>query len=356
MRTQAGGRDWCETGGVSTTETHPTERVLCGGPTDPAGSGPPAAAEGIELLQPREVPLGGPRAMLVRRVLPGRDRRMVGAWCFADTYGPEVTRMVVPPHPHTGLQTVSWLVEGSVRHRDSLGSDTLVRPGELHLMTAGRGVAHSEVSPSRGPLHGAQLWVALPSPARDGAPAFESHTAPARVDLAGARVTVLLGELLGTRSPATTFTPIVGAEVDLDAGGSVTVPLRDDFEHGVLALTDGVEVGLAGASEGPAPVATGAMGYAGPGSGPLTVTAGSAPARALLLGGEPFTEDLVMWWNFVARSHDEVAEARATWERERDAAPDARRRFGLVGGEDATLAAPELPNATLRPRPRHRER
>ena len=333
---------------MSNTERHPSEQVI----GERVGV---ASAGGLEVLEPREVPLGGPRAMMVRRALPGKDRRMVGAWCFVDTYGPEDTRMVVPPHPHTGLQTVSWLVAGEVRHRDSLDSDVLIRPGQLNLMTAGAGIAHSEVSPTgaTGALHGVQLWVALPAAHRGVAPAFESHRELPRVRHDGADVTVLIGELLGARSPATAYTPIVGAEVALDPGSTCGLPLRGDFEHGVLALTGGLAV------DG-TPVPAGHLAYASTGTSSVRLTAGAGSAdetvTALLLGGPPFEEALVMWWNFVGRSHDEIAEARATWQAEREAPEDERPTFGLVAGHEGfTLPAPELPNATLRARPRHRD-
>jgi len=145
----------------------------------------PAGRTDLEVLTPREVPLGGLRAMRVRRTLPQRHRSLIGAWCFVDHYGPdEVDQtggMVVAPHPHTGLQTVSWLFDGEIEHRDSAGNHALVRPGELNLMTAGRGISHAEVSaPDTTTLHGAQLWVALPEAARNGDPAFE-HFAPSPV-------------------------------------------------------------------------------------------------------------------------------------------------------------------------------
>ena len=163
----------------------------------------------VEVLPPREVPLGGPRAMLVRRTLPSRQRSLIGAWCFVDHYGPDrvddTGGMSVAPHPHTGLQTVSWLFTGQIRHRDSAGHDALVRPGELNLMTAGRGISHSEVS-TEGveELHGAQLWVALPGGTRDTEPGFE-HYAPAPVTGDGWTARVFLGQLpaIGRRSGPT---------------------------------------------------------------------------------------------------------------------------------------------------------
>ncbi|MFC5814998.1 pirin family protein [Nonomuraea harbinensis] len=148
---------------MSNLEPDPSE-ILCG----------PGGGAGGETLEGRAVPLGGPRAMTVTRTLPHVHRRMIGAWCFVDAYGPEQAEMRVAPHPHTGLQTVSWLVAGEVLHRDSLGSLQAIRPGSLNLMTAGRGISHSEES-RLGTLHGVQLWVALPGGHREVAPAFEHH-------------------------------------------------------------------------------------------------------------------------------------------------------------------------------------
>ena len=202
------------------------------------------ADAGVEILEPREVPLGGPRAMTVRRTLPQRKRSLIGGWCFIDHYGPDDVAatggMRVPPHPHTGLQTVSWLFEGEIEHRDSVGSHALVRPGELNLMTAGRGISHSEVStPGTERLHGVQLWVALPSASRDVAPFFEHH-APSPATLWAASVRTFVGALAGSGTDATVFSPLVGAEVLLPAGASVELPLDTGFEHGILALPGAV--------------------------------------------------------------------------------------------------------------------
>ena len=356
-------------GRVSNLEPHPAEERVCAGETDPALPDPDA-----ELLEPREVPLGGPRAMLVRRALPGKNRRMVGAWCFADAYGPtDVSTgagMQVPPHPHIGLQTVSWLVRGSVHHLDSVGSDQLVHPGQLNLMTAGNGIAHSERTPANAPglLHGAQLWVALPEADRAGAPHFEHHADLPALDLprlapdgagadedaasptgrapAGARVTVIMGEVDGRRSPARTYTPLMGAELVLEPGARVRMPLDPAFEHGVLALDTTVHaLGHR--------VDAGSLLYLGQGRDHVDLHAGEA-AHLLVIGGEPFAEDLVMWWNFVGRDHDEIVRARTGWERDREA-PGPDPRFPAVAGDEgAALPAPDLPNARLRPRPRHR--
>ncbi len=158
------------------------------------------------LIETREVPLGGVRAMSVHRSLPQRDLPLVGAWCFLDRFGPQQARMRVEPHPHIGLQTVTWPYQGEVRHRDSVGSDVVVRRGALNLMTSGAGIAHSEYSlgEDAAPLDALQLWVALPEVRRHGGPAFEQHAVlpevalPAVDGTAGA-ATVVLGELAGRR-------------------------------------------------------------------------------------------------------------------------------------------------------------
>ncbi|HEU4912754.1 MAG TPA: pirin family protein [Actinomycetes bacterium] len=299
-----------------------------------------------QLLTPREVPLGGPRAMLVRRTLPHREIRTVGAWCFLDDYGPASGTdpgMVVPPHPHTGLQTVTWLLSGEVLHQDSLGSEQIVRPGSLSLMTAGRGISHAETSTSTSPdLRGVQLWVALPDPSRDTAADFEHHGQLPVLRAGDLTATVLLGPLGDVRSPATTFTPIVGADLSVRNGGG-TVPLEAAWEHAVLALTGDVVV------DGE-PVPQGALAYLGCGRDRLEVRSDGGDARALLLGGEPFEEQLLMWWNFVGRTHDEVAAAREEW---MTAVGGADTRFGHVPAYDGpALPAPALPGTRLRPRGR----
>ncbi|MFD4572545.1 pirin family protein [Streptomyces sp. NPDC058417] len=279
--------------------------------------------------------------MTVRRTLPQRTRSLIGAWCFADHYGPDDVAasggMDVAPHPHTGLQTVSWLFSGEIEHRDSLGSHALVRPGELNLMTGGHGISHSEVSTPRTTLlHGVQLWVALPDAHRDTAPGFRHHVPePVRTD--GAEIRVFLGSLAGSTSPVPTFTPLLGAEILLEPGVRVTLAVEPAHEHGLLV--DAGEVGFAGTPLRPAQ-----LGFLAAGSGTLTLTNDTAaPARTVLLGGPPFEEEIVMWWNFVARTTEEIARARADWAE--------GRRFGAVRGYDGDpLPAPELPPVALKPR------
>ncbi|MED5815701.1 pirin family protein [Mycolicibacterium sp. 050232] len=319
---------------MSNTDTAPAE-VTC------------ANSEFTGVLHPREVPLGGPRAMLVRRTLPQRDRSMIGAWCFADHYGPHDVRaagrgMDVAPHPHTGLQTVSWLFDGLIEHRDSAGVHAMVRPGELNLMTAGAGICHSEVStPDTTLLHGVQLWVALPDSARDTGRDF-AHYAPPPQTVDGATVGVFLGELVDSPSPVHTFTPLLGAQIDLDPGAVLTLDVDPAFEHGVLLDQGAIEV--CGTT-----LAVADLAYQAPGRAQLQLAnRGDGPARAILLGGPPFTEELVMWWNFVGRSHDDIVTYRELWQ-------DNDARFGDVQGYEgriARLPAPPLPNGRLKPRPR----
>ncbi|WP_102144052.1 pirin family protein [Mycobacterium hubeiense] len=321
---------------MSNTDTAPAE-VAC------------TASSFVGVLQPREVPLGGPRAILVRRTLPQRERSLIGAWCFADHYGPHDVRggtgMDVPPHPHTGLQTVSWLFSGAVEHRDSAGVHAMVRPGELNLMTAGAGICHSEVSTAATTvLHGVQLWVALPAADRDTGRDFAHYVPPPR-SVDGAVLRVFLGELAGDRSPVHTFTPLLGAQLDLKPRATITLDVDPSFEHGVLLDQGRIDVGGA-------PLDVADLAFHGAGQRELTIAnRGDRPARALLLGGPPFPDQLVMWWNFVGRSHDEIVAYRQMWQ-DRDA------RFGAVDGYRGAidrLPAPPLPNATLRPRANPKE-
>jgi quercetin 2,3-dioxygenase len=324
------------------------------------------------VLEPREVPLGGLRAMTVRRTLPQRQRSLIGAWCFLDHYGPdrvdETGGMVVAPHPHIGLQTVSWLFGGTIEHRDSAGAHALVHAGELNLMTAGRGISHSEVStPETRELHGVQLWVALPAAYRDTAPAF-AHYAPPVVHGRGWDVQVFLGSMLGSTSPVETFTPLVGAEMILD-GGTVLRPDTEPLhEYGVL-----VDFGLVRVNCDE--VKQHQLAYVEPGAG-LEIEA-TEMSHLLVIGGRPLEEEIVVWWNFVGRDHDEIVQARADWMAQiadladdvpvsdgpggpdgsdvsavvADTADSRDGRFGIVPGDHLPpIPAPALPHARLKPR------
>ncbi len=307
----------------------------------------PVIADDLELTRAREAVVGD---MTVRRLLPLRLRRSVGAWCFIDHYGPMsvdgLTGMAVPPHPHIGLQTVTWLMAGNVLHRDSLGSEQMIRPGQLNLMTAGRGIAHAEESLAEhdgvrqggahqgarsSDLHGVQLWVALPDASRLTEPAFEHHSELPFTNTGGLAITVLLGSLAGMRSPATTFSDLVGAELAAVDNVSERIALTPSFEH-VVFVTSGAAV-VAGVELMP-----GSLAYLRAGHERLSLTA-AAGTVLMLLGGVPLGERLLMWWNFVARTPEEIAAAVAGWQ---------QGMFGEVGGyAGAPLAAPPLDMARL---------
>ena len=279
----------------------------------------------------------------IRRLLPRSRRRLVGSWCFADVYGPlEVApglRMDVAPHPHIGLQTVSWLVAGELVHDDSLGFRGHARPGVLNLMTAGAGIAHSERSPpaAAGPLHGVQLWLALPDAHRQTAPGFEQHAELPEAALAGGGARVVMGELAGRRSPARSFSALVAADIAPEAGGRCVVPVDPAFEHALVPLSGSARL------EG-TPLEPGTLYYAGTGRRELLLEHSAPGTRLMLLGGPPFQETILIWWNFVARTRDEIAAAREDWQ--------AGRRFGHVAAyAGARLDAPPLVARPVPPTP-----
>lgn len=370
----------------------------------------------VLVLTPRDVPLGGPRSMGVRRTLPARERSVVGAWCFVDHYGPDDVAATggldIAPHPHCGLATVSWLFEGEVEHRDSLGTYAVVRPGEVNLMTAGAGIAHSEVSTgATSVLHGLQLWVVEPEATRHDAPRFEHYAPPVVSPGEGVRASVFLGEMFGSASPVTTSTPLLGAEVCLEPGASVELDVPPGFEVAVLVDRGSVtyagcflSVGQLGvvdadasgerdgggerdasgeaeaereASEEPEvsgerdrsgePEASGERDGGGErdesgeaeASGRhtgLPLTAGDEGARVVVLGGPPFEEEVVMWWNFIGRTHEEIVAAHQAWNWHQP-------RFGYVHGytpreHDGSwwIPAPEMPKVRLKTRGNRRRR
>jgi redox-sensitive bicupin YhaK (pirin superfamily) len=328
-------------------------------------------------LDAREVPLGGVRAMEVRRILPHRDLPMVGAWCFLDRFGPQEALMRVEPHPHIGLQTVTWPFVGEVHHRDSVESDVVVERGALNLMTSGAGISHSEYSVGDDPipLDALQLWIALPDSRRHGEPLFERHTNLPTIDLAHAdgtpsgTATVVIGELAGVTSPASAFTPLVGAEVAIAPGAMARIPLRRDWEYALVGVFGDTLVDTRSdassrtdasngtdAPSGTDPAASDSslapqqLLYLGSDRDHVDVTTrgGSAhdTATLFLIGGEPFEDDIVMWWNFVGRAHDEIVEARDAWEA-------GAARFGhVVGHGEERVPAPPLPAVRLTPRRR----
>lgn len=268
----------------------------------------------------------------VRRALPVREHRLVGPWCFLDEMGPVTigsAPLDVPPHPHIGLQTVTWLLEGELLHRDGLGSEQRVRPGQLNLMTAGGGLAHSEevVTPAGGRLRGLQLWIAQPEATRHGAPAFAHHPELPDVPAGDARGALLVGRAAGAASPAAVASPALGLDVHLGRAGRLRLPLDPAFEHALVIVTGALEIDGRTAEPG-------ALYYLGRGRERLDAP-GAEGTRLLLVGGAPFGERILMWWNFVARSAEEIAAAREDWE--------AERRFAPVAGYPGErLAAPTL--------------
>lgn len=286
----------------------------------------------IQRVTSRIAEIGG--GIPVNRVMPSRQRRMIGAWCFLDHAGPatfaEGAGMRVGPHPHIGLQTFTWMIEGEVLHRDSLGNMQIIRPGEVNLMTAGHGIAHTEESlGDEHVLHAAQLWIALPEADSHCAPAFDHHPDLPRWSEHGCEFTLLAGTYGNHTAPARLYSPLLGIDLMSTQNSEFSLNLDPSFEYGVFVLEGRVIL------ENETFVAN-ELAYLGRDlrATTLHLTAGS---RAIFLGGEPFATDILMWWNFVGHSRADIAEAQRDWE-----AGDAR--FGQVEGYDGTpLIAPELP-------------
>ena len=285
----------------------------------------------LESFASKEVSLG---KLAVTRVLPIRERRMIGPWCFLDRFGPltfaEEMPMNVAPHPHMGLQTVTWLFDGEVLHDDSLGSEVTGRPGGVNVMTAGNAIAHAERTPRQnsGKLNGAQLWVALPDASRRGPASFAAIEQVPEVETTSGLIKVFSGALKNaTLSPAPHFSDLIGAEVRIHSSHDLDIEVDPAFEHGVL-LVDG-DCTIDGQALEPR-----RLYYLGTQRG--SVCFGSrAGGRVLFLGGPPFPETILMWWNFVARTPEEIAVARDDWQ--------AGRRFGEVHAyKGPRLEAPEL--------------
>ncbi len=276
-----------------------------------------AGGHAFEKFQAREVLLGGLRIM---RALPIRQKRLVGPWCFLDRFGPqsftESKPLDVAAHPHIGLQTFTWLLEGEILHKDSLGNEGLLQPGGVNVMTSGGGIAHAEESPMQnsGLLNGVQLWVALPDAWRNGAASFQHLGEVPRIEQRDGTVNLFAGSLLGNTSSARHFSPLLGADLEVRAGGSMELPLDPSFEHAVLLLSGDAKVNRGFIEQG-------SLYYLGINRSRLEITSGNS-CRMLLLGGPPFPETILMWWNFVARSPQEIERARSDWQN--------HERFGEV--------------------------
>ncbi|GAC1662710.1 MAG: pirin family protein [Steroidobacteraceae bacterium] len=297
-----------------------------------------------ERIEARSSTIGG--ALTIRRALPNAHRRTVGAWCFLDHAGPlefpPGEGLRVGPHPHIGLQTFTWLIEGAVVHRDSLGNEQVIAPGQVNLMTAGSGIAHSEDSAppgygkpaaGTGRLHAVQLWIALPDSQRHRAPSFRNHAQLPLIEAGGFGVRVLAGSALGHSSPAEVFSPLVGLDLVATGAGRLALPVTGSFEHAALVLQG--EAVVAGEMLVP-----GTLLYIGTGRDAIDISCGAA-TRLILIGGTPFREDILLWWNFVARTPEEILQATREW--------NAGRRFGSVhGSPSAPLVAPDPAGLSLR--------
>jgi quercetin 2,3-dioxygenase len=282
----------------------------------------------VEAREGRTANVGG---LDVVRVLPTKGRRTVGAWCFVDLLGPadaeEPDPLEVGPHPHIGLATVTWLLEGEALHSDSLGTEQVIRPGQLNLMTAGHGIAHAELA-AQPPFRGVQLWIAQPEGTRHGGSAFEHHEALPEVELGYASGQVLAGTLAEVTSPARTDTPLVGADLALRQGRTV-LPTERTFEHAVVPLEGRVKVG-------PEVIEPGWIALVPTGVTDLPLESEHGGGRLLVLGGEPLGEPVQMWWNFVARDREEITAAYREWRGRTD-------RFGAVPSSLERIEAPRPP-------------
>ncbi len=287
--------------------------------------------ENIQRIASRLADVGG---IPIHRLMPSRQRRMIGAWCFLDHAGPSVFTsgpgMRVGPHPHIGLQTFTWMLQGEVLHRDSLGNEQVIRPGQVNLMTAGHGIAHTEESlPGEDKLHAAQLWIALPPEASDCAPAFDHHPVLPKWSEGGCDFTLLAGSYKEHRAPARLYSPLVGIDLFSEQGTDIQLPLDPAFEYGILTLEGDTQINTQH-------FAVDELAYLGSGNSELRLQL-SPGSRIILIGGEPWDNDVLIWWNFVGHSKAQIAQAQHDWEA-------GSERFGAVQGYDGeSLTAPPLP-------------
>jgi len=305
---------------------------------DPSAATPPTGPARWQRIVARAADLGG--GLMIARALPSARRRTVGAWCFLDHAGPAQfppgTGMRVGPHPHIGLQTFTWMIEGQALHRDSLGNEQVIRPGQVNLMTAGRGIAHSEESLGEtGTVHAAQLWIALPEAQRQCEPAFVHHPELPIATAGGFRITVLAGSALDQESPVRLHSELLGLDLVASAAGRARLPLRPRFEHALLCLRGAARVD-------DELLEPGALLFAATGRTQVELSCDAA-AHLLLIGGVPFDEPLLIWWNFVARTQAEIERAAADW--------NAGRHFGDVPGTRLPrVPAPDITGVRLRAR------
>ncbi len=305
---------------------------------DAAGMARDSPCDGVEIvIEPRRRDLGG---FTVGRVLPYAKRRMVGPFIFFDEIGPADfapgTGIDVRPHPHIGLATITYLFEGELRHRDNLGSDQIIRPGDVNWMTAGRGIVHSERTDDAPRqtgqrMHGIQSWIALPEADAETDPAFHHHPKASLplLQFGSARLRLIAGRAYGATSPVKTFSDLFYAGVEADA--DAIIPIPDDHEDRAIYILDGA-VTIGGASFN-----RGQMAVFHPGKAP-TVRA-TAPLRAMVLGGANLGHR-VIWWNLVATSQGRIDEAKNSW-REAARLGFPSGLFALPPGETEHIPLPD---------------
>lgn len=292
----------------------------------------PITAENLLEIALRSAEIGN--GTVIKRALPSKHKRMIGAWCFLDHAGPAHFAagrgLDVGPHPHIGLQTFTWMISGSVMHHDSLGNVQLIQPKQVNLMTAGHGISHTEVSPEHETeIHAAQLWIALPDPYRDMPPQFQHYAELPTLQHQGAQMTVLVGDFMGQHSPVEVYSPLLGVDIQCDSAVNMNIALNPDFEYAVMALeNEAMVAGHVLNADNLLVIETGQTS--------LNIQS-EAGTRLLLIGGEPFASEILLWWNLVGRSHGEIAEARQQW-------IEHHPRFGEIPSyHGERLIAPELP-------------
>ena len=265
----------------------------------------------IEVKEGRATRIG---ELGIMRVLPTKQRRTIGPWCFVDLMSPDDIDSPPPleigPHPHIGLATVTWLFGGSVLHSDSLGSEQPIKPGELNLMTAGHGIAHAEQgitteAPSdTAGVMGVQMWLAQPGTTRNGSSLFQHVETLPEIDLDSGTARLLIGRYDGEESPASFDHPVIG--LDVTVRETTTLATVSEFEYGIVPIDRPILVE-------DAIVEPGALAVVPPGYETLRLETRSGHGRVMVLGGEPLGEQVKMWWNFVARTNEEITEAWRDW-------------------------------------------
>lgn len=293
------------------------------------------------LIIPRSHQLGD--RFSVRRALPSRQRRMVGPFVFLDEMGPQLLSpgegLDVQPHPHIGLATVTYLYEGELLHRDSIGSVQAIQPGAVNWMTAGRGIVHSERTPptlraDESRLHGIQCWVALPQAHEEMEPGF-IHVAQPQLPVEqehGITARIIAGDFYGQRSPVPTLSPLFQVDVQLQAGARIDVPA--DYPEQAIYVAEGeIDLGRDGRFE------AGQLLVLKPGSSVTMAATEAGPARMMLVGGEPMDGPRYLSWNFVSSSAERIEQAKEDWR---------KQCFATVPEETGFIPLPNIPGKPVR--------